>query len=146
MTKNRAFIAFAIVALLATGITLATAADPSVTGTIASKTAGTLVVDTDDGQQTFILTAESEIPEALTPGSEVTIEYRIDDEGRKVATLVAHPAERDPMAAPSRTATTAGASQPEPPSTLPATGSLLPLLGLLGLLAVAGAFALRLTR
>jgi Domain of unknown function (DUF5666) len=195
MSKNRFFIAFAIVALLGAGVAFAASGDTqSATGTVISSSPTSLVVQTDNGQQTFVLDSTTQAPESLAAGDKVTVEYNSDDQGRLVATDVSaedssgtmgsQPAtdmesESDQtqqpatsgydQTAPQANDESAANSQPaaggdqagidqngQPPAdqapaattgnNLPATASGLPLVGLLGLLALAGGVALRLTR
>ena len=174
MTKNRLLIALAIVALLGAGVVAAQDDSQSVTGTVVSATPTSLVIQTDDGQKSFILDAESQTPESLSAGNQVTIDFHSNDQGEMVASLVT--ADEGGEMAESQTAATEPATESTPAATepestpapsgdyagqpadqtaatgetattsLPATGSKLPLIGLLGLAALAGGLVLRQTR
>ena len=175
MTKNRLLIALAIVALLGAGTLAAQDDSQSITGTVVSATPTSLVIQTDDGQKSFILDTESQTPESLSAGNQVTVEYRSNDQGEMVAANVtaeeggamedshvastepgneSTPAATEPESTPAPSDQYAG--QPADLSadngdtsataSLPATGSKLPLIGLLGLAALAGGLALRQTR
>lgn len=45
------------------------------TGTVVSNSGGVLVVDTDSGQRTFMVDAQSSLPADLATGARVTVEY-----------------------------------------------------------------------
>jgi LPXTG-motif cell wall-anchored protein len=45
------------------------------TGTVVSNSGGVLVVDTDSGQRTFMVDAQSSLPADLAAGTRVTVEY-----------------------------------------------------------------------
>jgi hypothetical protein len=45
------------------------------TGTVVSNSGGMLVVDTDSGQRTFMVDAQSSLPANLAAGTRVTVEY-----------------------------------------------------------------------
>ena len=47
----------------------------TVTGTVVSNSGGVLVVDTDSGQRSFMVDAQSSLPADLTAGTRVTVEY-----------------------------------------------------------------------
>jgi hypothetical protein len=68
------------VALLASifslGLVAVVAAQVSTTtGTVVSNSGGVLVVDTDSGQRTFMVDAQSSVPASLAAGTRVTVEY-----------------------------------------------------------------------
>jgi LPXTG-motif cell wall-anchored protein len=163
MTKNRLLIALAIVALLGAGALAAQDDSQNITGTVVSATPTSLVIQTADGQKSFILDAESQTPESLSAGNQVTVDYRSNDQGEMVVSNVtlevggamedSHVASTEPEAAPAPSEESAGqpadlsANNGDASATsLPATGSSLPLIGLLGLAALAGGLVLRQTR
>ena len=47
----------------------------TIEGTVVSSSAGSLVIDTGKGQQTFMVDAQSSLPAGLAAGSRVTVEY-----------------------------------------------------------------------
>ncbi len=129
----------------------ATAAPPSmgptrtVTGTVFSSGNGQLVLDTDNGRRTFIVDNDSHLASDVTVGSRATVEYHTMSGGRLHAADVTMVMAAPPLP----TAPVAAESAPAPvqtASTLPQTASDLPLLGLVGLIALAGAVGVRVAR
>jgi RNase P/RNase MRP subunit p29 len=131
----------------------ATTAPPSmgptqtVTGTVISSGNGQLVVDTPSGQRTFIVDDDSHLASDVTVGSRASVAYHTLSSGRLHAgdvtlMMAAQPQATTPMAA-------APAPAPAPmrtASALPQTASDLPLVGLVGLIALAGAVGVRVVR
>jgi hypothetical protein len=117
----------------------------TVTGTVISSGSGQLVLDTPAGQRTFVVDSDSHLAADVSAGSRATVEYHTLGSGRLHAgevtvVMAAQPYATTPMPAapapaPVRTA-----------SVLPQTASDLPLVGLVGLIALAGAVGVRLAR
>lgn len=98
----------------------------SVSGEVVSTTSTELVIDTDAGERmTFALDPETSDVSTFTVGERVTVRYRSSSSGTVIQ---------------------AASVAVEPPDRLPATATSLPLIGLLGLLALGGAAALRVAR
>jgi hypothetical protein len=98
----------------------------SVSGEVVSSTNTQLVIDSDAGERmTFDLDPETSDVTSFTAGERVTVRYRSSSSG---------------------TVYQAASIAVEPPERLPATASSLPLIGLLGFLALGGAAALRVAR
>jgi hypothetical protein len=198
--KRHFSILFAIVALALAAPALAN--DTTVTGTVVSSTADSLVISAADGQKTFVVNDATLKPMDLAVGSKVTVTFR-DEGGQMIASQVSASDSTvamgdttgstmdepvtEPVDAPERSASTAttdssysasasasATTSPTEPAydseqvaqtdpaapgyqaestvgvddtadddALPATASKLPLLALIGLLACAGAVALR---
>jgi hypothetical protein len=138
----------------------------SVTGTVVSSTADSLVIDTASGRQTFTVDASSTVPSGLMAGARVTVAYHsLSGGGMHAATVTTLAPSTGSMTAGSTTAAPAPTAQTTEPTTdtslpepapadtasttsreLPRTASNLPALGLLGLFALGGALALRFAR
>lgn len=111
----------------------------SVSGKVVSSTATELVIDSDAGQRmTFALDGDTTPATSFTAGERVTVQYHTLSGGTvyHAATIALLPEDKV-----------------EPPvaevaelDSLPNTASGLPLLGLLGLLAVGGAVTVRMAR
>jgi hypothetical protein len=116
----------------------------SVSGTVVSSTGTELVIDTDAGQRmTFALDAKTTPATTFTAGERVTVDYHTLSGGTvyHAATIALMPqAEVEPPADE-----VDQVDEPES-ETLPNTASSLPLVGLLGLLALGGAVAVRVAR
>lgn len=129
MTSPKLLLAIALALLVAASA--AAQAPESVevaTGAVVSTSSDSLIVDTETGQQVFVLDPAALLPQPAMAGSVVTVKYRTDDLGNKVATEITVERTAEEMEA------------------LPQTASPLPLVALGGLLALAGALALRLAR
>lgn len=101
----------------------------SVSGEVVSSTSTELVIDSDAGERmTFALDPETSEVASFTAGERVTVRYRTSSSGTvyQAASIAVEP--------------------PAEVESLPATASSLPLIGLLGLLALGGAAALRVVR
>lgn len=131
----------------------ASAENVTATGTIVSLSGDTLVINTANGEKTFIL-GPSISRANLAVDSRVNVAY-VDEDGKWVVSQI--------TPATSSTTLTSAATQPEPAlesttpgagdgyaasddDTLPATGSNLPAVLLVGLAALAGAVVLRKVR
>ncbi|HEU0104914.1 MAG TPA: hypothetical protein VFT38_02005 [Vicinamibacteria bacterium] len=117
----------------------------TVTGTVISSGNGQLVVDTPTGQRTFIVDDDSHLASDVTVGSRAAIEYHTLSGGRLHAGDVTMVMAEQPYA------TTPMAAAPAPArvrtaSALPQTASDLPLVGLVGLIALAGGVGVRVAR
>jgi len=107
----------------------------SVSGEVVSSTSTELVIDSDAGERmTFALDPETSEVASFTAGERVTVRYRTSSSGtvhQAASIAVEPPAEVD---------------EETTLDSLPATASSLPLIGLLGFLALGGAVALRVAR
>lgn len=107
----------------------------SVSGEVISSTSTELVIDSDAGERmTFALDPETSDVATFTAGERVTVRYQTSSSGtvhQAASIAVEPPAEVEAETTLDR---------------LPATASRLPLLGLLGFLALGGAAALRVAR
>lgn len=114
----------------------------SVSGKVVSSSSTELVIDNDAGERmTFALDPNTTNPTTFTVGERVAVRYQSSSSGtvhQAASIAVEPPAEiqsrRDEL----------GASSTSP--RLPDTASGLPLIGLLGLLVVSGAVAVRVVR
>jgi hypothetical protein len=118
-----------------------TTEEATVSGTVVSATSTQLVINTDAGtRMTFALDPTSTT--RFTAGERVTVEYHTETGGtvhQAVRVAAAQPAAVTPRAA-------TDSRDFDDRSSLPATAGSLPLIGLLGLLAVGGAVAVRAAR
>jgi LPXTG-motif cell wall-anchored protein len=149
--SNLLALALAVVAL--TGApAFADAPLVTITGTVVSMDGEVLVLSTDRGNLTFDLDKSTEMPAtAIAVGNRITVSYDSDDkpedkmDARKI---VMAPATTTPTPTVTPTAPSTPAPQPTPSyddtsDELPATASPLPLLGIVGLLALSGGLLLR---
>lgn len=110
----------------------------TVEGTVSTKTAGSLVVDTSTGPLTLMVDAQSSLPTNLAVGSRVKVEYDTLANGTYHASRVTV------MGGTSAAeGTSTGAGTDTDSGRLPATASPLPLLALAGGLAMAGGVLVR---
>ena len=125
----------------ATGTTPMGSTD-TIEGTVISSTPAALVVRTPSGQRRFVVDTASTVPGDLTRGATVTVEYHTLPGNRFHAATVTmlSPA---PTAAADQTTTTTGTEGQRTASNLPATGSEMPLVALIGLLSLVAAFGVR---
>jgi hypothetical protein len=126
----------------------------TVTGTVVSLVDEVLVVSTDRGNLTFDLDKSTEMPANIAVGNRITVSYDSDDDpadkmdARKIVMAPA-PSAVTPVTPVSPTPTpapqpeTSAPAYDEEPAELPATASPLPLVGGMGLLALAGSLLLR---
>jgi hypothetical protein len=116
-------------------------AETTVSGTVVSATSTQLVIDNDAGtRMTFALDPTSTT--RFTAGQRVTVDYHTETGGtvhQAVRVAAAQPAAVTPRA-------DTDSRDYDDRSSLPATAGSLPLIGLLGLLAVGGAVAVRVGR
>ena len=128
----------------------------TVTGTVVSIVDEVLVVSTDRGNLTFDLDKSTEMPANLAVGNRITVSYDSDDkpedkmDARKIvmapAATPVTPAPVTPAPTPTTPAPEPQTSTPvddEPSGELPETAGPLPLVGLMGLAALAGGLLLR---
>jgi hypothetical protein len=115
-------------------------AETTVSGTVVSATSSQLVINSDAGtRMTFALDPTSTT--RFTVGERVTVDYHTETGGtvhQAVRVAAAQPAAVTPRADTD--------SRDYDDDSLPATAGSLPLIGLLGLLAVGGAVAVRVAR
>lgn len=143
----------------------------TVTGTVVSSSGSELVLDTTSGRQRFVVDANSTLPASLEVGMRVSVEFhRLDGDRRHVARVTTAPSSSVPPHAvppPSEKVTSASTDKASDryaradrdsaradhdvaradratDATLPHTASPLPLIGLVGLVSLAGSAALRL--
>ncbi|HEX4956456.1 MAG TPA: hypothetical protein VF017_23970 [Thermoanaerobaculia bacterium] len=125
-----------------------TSAEMSVSGTVVSCTSTELVMDSDAGQRmTFALDPKTKPATTFTAGERVTVLYHTMSDGTvyHAASVVIEPRPKVmPQARVEPQAT--GYSETSTGSRLPNTASSLPLIGLLGLLAMGGAVVVRVAR
>jgi LPXTG-motif cell wall-anchored protein len=129
----------------------------TVTGTVVSLVDEVLVVSTDKGNLTFDLDKSTEMPANIAVGNRITVWYDSDDkvedkmDARKIAMAPASTPAPSPVT-PSPSTTPPPTSTPQTSTTnydaddsneLPATASPLPLMGLAGLVTLAGGLLLR---
>lgn len=147
--------------------TSSTTSTTSVTGTVVSSSSTELVIDTASGRQRFVVeSGTSDIPANLTPGTQVTVEFRtLGGDQRQVSRVTASPR----SGASSTSSSTTQPRSPDPTlsaqatrdadrdrragvadtdadrddDALPATASPLGLVGILGLLSLGASGALR---
>jgi RNase P/RNase MRP subunit p29 len=109
----------------------------TISGTVVSSGDGQIVLDTSSGRRTFITDSDSTIASDVVVGSRVTTEYHSLSGGRMHAANVTTVAGTAPPMAATETRMAAD---------LPRTASTLPLAGLIGLIALAGGIAVRVSR
>jgi len=163
------------VAALALAVPLMAQAEQTASGKVVSSTPEQLVVQTDAGSQlTFNVDSQSTVPAGLNAGSRVTVTYhdmgggtlhaaRVDAStggGEPMNTQETTPPKPTTMAPaytpPAATTTSPATSAAQEParapttgastSTMPATASPLPLVGLLGLLSLGAGLGVRALR
>jgi len=147
---NRILVAMLSLGVLALAGPAAAQTIDTVSGVVVSSTADSLVIRLDDGsQRTFVTDTTSTLPSGrLAEGSRVTVRFDPLDGGRSRAANVAlaliAPAERpaDRPTTPEPAMREGSATRPSAPA-LPDTASGMPLQGLAGLAALAGALLLR---
>jgi len=118
----------------------------TVSGTVVSSTSSSLVITTDVGiEQAFTADDQSTITRGLAPGVRVTVRYRALPGGRYYAARVTlgDPGTTDEPPAGAGTGATTPPEDVTPPRQLPATSSVLPLLVVIGLAALAWGLAFR---
>jgi hypothetical protein len=163
---NRSLVGMLSVLALALAVPILAQSEQTASGTVVSSSPTQIVVRTTDGRQmTFMVDADSKVPGNLQQGSSVTVRYHDMNgtlhaanvsatSGTGTATSTTQPA-ADPTgndartaATPETTATTrATATDPDTGTTrMPATASPLPLVGLSGLIALAGGLGARALR
>jgi hypothetical protein len=113
----------------------------SVSGKVVSSTSTQLTIDSDTGERTaFMLDPKTAPATTFTVGERVTVQYQRTSDGtvyQATSITVEPPVKVEAQVAEVTTPA---------PAPLPATASGLPLIGLLGLLAVGGAVAVRMAR
>jgi hypothetical protein len=127
----------------ATTTLAATSTEISVSGKVVSSTSTELAIDTDAGQRmTFALDPKTTPATTFTVGERVTVKYHSTSGGTvyQAASITVEPLV--PVKVETQVAEGTTPASPR----LPDTGSALPLIGLLGLLAVGGAVAVRVVR
>lgn len=63
-------------------------AQTSVSGTVVSSSTSSLVIRGDAGDQTFVVDSNTMVPETMSPGMKVTVDFKLLADGRKQATRV----------------------------------------------------------
>jgi hypothetical protein len=113
----------------------------SVSGKVVSSTSTQIAIDSDTGERTtFILDPKTAAATTFAVGERVTVQYHRTSDGtvyQATSITVVPPVKVEAQVAEVTTPA---------PASLPATASRLPLIGLLGLLAVGGAVAVRVAR
>jgi LPXTG-motif cell wall-anchored protein len=143
-----------------------TTGSTTITGKVVSTDASTLVVETDSGNRLSFDTSGNTLPHDATVGSRVQVAYTQGQTGNlnRISTVTVMPS-TDTATADSRygsmgtTGSTGsmdtnrtGTTHTDNPdlyasnSNLPKTGSLMPLLGMLGIFALAAGVAVRIVR
>jgi len=113
----------------------------SVSGKVVSSTSAQIVIDSDTGERTtFILDPQTAPATTFTVGERVTVKYPRTSDGTvyEATSITVEP----PVKVEAQVAEVTKPAH----ATLPATAGNLPLIGLLGLLAVGGAVAVRVAR
>jgi hypothetical protein len=116
--------------------------DISVSGKVVSSTATELVIETDAGQRmTFALDPAITPAKTFTAGERVAVKYHSSSGGTvyQAASITVEP--KTEVEPPVGSVTTSASDD-----RLPRTASALPLIGLLGLLAMVGAVSVRMAR
>lgn len=125
------------------GTALASASSEiSVSGKVVSSSSTELVIDSDAGQRmTFALDPDTTTPTTFTAGERVAVRYHSSSGGtvHQAASIAVEPP-TEVRSRPNELRTSSTSPR------LPDTASGLPLIGLLGLLAVSGAVAVRVVR
>jgi hypothetical protein len=102
-------------------VAMATAQVSTVEGTVVSNSGGSLVIDTDSGQRTFMVDAQSSLPADLAVGSRVRVEYHTLANDKfhafKVSSLGAATTTETAPAAPTEMAPAATTTEPAPATT-----------------------------
>jgi hypothetical protein len=114
--------------------------DIAVSGDVVSSTSTELVITTDAGKRmVFVLDPATTPATTFTVGEHVAVKYHSTSGGTvyQAANVTVETARTEPRENDSTSADT---------SALPSTASALPLIGLLGLLALGGAVAVRIAR
>jgi hypothetical protein len=132
----------------------AASTDISVSGKVVSSTSTELVINTDAGRpMTFQLDPKTHPAASFTVGERVTVQYHSLSGGTvyQAASIALDPqakvaARYDDPAEPANTEPRDYEADTSTRSRLPATASVLPMIGLLGLLAVSGALVVRMAR
>ena len=122
-------------------------AEISVSGTVVSSTATELVIKSDDGlPMTFALDPKTSPKATFTAGERVTVQYHSLTGGTvfQAVTIDVEPAAQAEPMDKDEPADSENMTSTSP--RLPQTASLLPLIGLLGLLSFAGAVGVRVAR
>jgi hypothetical protein len=124
--------------------------EKTVSGKVVSSSSSQLVIRTDDGRQmTFNVDSTSTVPAGLRDDARISVRYH------ELAGGTFHAANVTTTAAPTTTTPETRTDMPQEPATtaaaeptreLPATASPLPLVGLSGLLALAGGLGARALR
>lgn len=157
LISELAALALAVAVLLPMGAQAADKPQSTVTGTITKMTSDDLFLQTDQGELKFDLNKSTVKPAtALAVGQKVTISYDSDDQGkhemdaRKIDMFTEPTTQTETTPPPTETTPPPTQTQTQtytPPSqenqtttqeTLPKTASPLPLMGLTGLLSLAG--------
>lgn len=132
----------------------------TISGTLVSSSAESIVVKTDAGiESTFTVDAGSVLPAGMTPGDRVSVEYHMLDGGSYLASRVtsvsgsgtASPATAEgagsdpgmPAGASGDAREEGSATSPESGGELPRTAGPLPLLAVIGVMAIGAALGLR---
>lgn len=146
--------AFALALAMVAWTGLPVAADAplvNVTGTVVSMTDEVLVLATDQGNLTFDLDKSTEMPAGIVVGNRITVSYDSDDkpedkmDARRIVMTPApsSAAPATPTPTPETTTQESAPAYQDEEMELPATASPLPLMGVAGLLALAGGLLLR---
>src|SRR5262245_37786527 len=107
---------FNLLAILAIALTCVAVAQMSmaatVTGTVVSKTADTIVISTPSGQQTYTVSGVNVYPAGMDVGSRVTLDYTASTTGARstVSTIVMAADDRSMGTSTTRTTTTTNPS------------------------------------
>jgi hypothetical protein len=131
----------------ATTALAAASTDISVSGKVVSSTSTELVIHTDAGRpMTFQLDPKTHPAASFTVGERVTVQYHSLSGGTVYQAASIALARYDDPAEPANTEPRDYEADTSTRSRLPATASVLPMIGLLGLLAVSGALVVRMAR
>jgi len=156
LISELAALALVVAVLLPRGVQAADKPQTTVTGTITKMTSDDLFLQTDQGELKFDMDKSTVKPTTLAVGQKVTISYDSDDQGkhemdaRKIdmftePTTQTTPPPTETTPPPTQTQTETQTYTPPAQETqtttnepLPKTASPLPLMGLTGLLSLAG--------